>query len=332
MEIELRPLSAGEILDRTFRLYRAQFGVFFGIATIAALIQTAGSAVQTFAVRYAVEHGAARAWVGGLGVAGYFFMLFVAVIAVAVVFAAIAGAVMSLHHGQSIGIESAYQKVLPQWFRYLRVAILGWFLTVYPFFLLGLVLTVVLIVPIALHGSLHHANAATIVGEIVGFFIPLLLIIPLCIWLACRYALCLVASAVEGLNARQSIKRSVVLSKGSRWRVFLLFLLVYILQIILAVALEAPIVGILVHMSHTHGQLPLSATIYQLAIGFLIISFVTPMYGIGLTVIYLDARIRKEGYDIELMMQRSLDQSFVGQPSAAVAGAQPGDSAPLAMG
>ena len=56
MRIELRPLSAGEVLDRTFQLYRARFGMFVGIATVAAAIQTAGSALQSMGGHWVLAH------------------------------------------------------------------------------------------------------------------------------------------------------------------------------------------------------------------------------------------------------------------------------------
>ena len=40
---ELRPLSLGEILDRTFTLYRKRFWLFAGLAVVSASVVTLGS-------------------------------------------------------------------------------------------------------------------------------------------------------------------------------------------------------------------------------------------------------------------------------------------------
>lgn len=46
--LELRPLSLGEILDRTFSLYRAHFSLFIGIAAIPNLLVLVISLIQVF--------------------------------------------------------------------------------------------------------------------------------------------------------------------------------------------------------------------------------------------------------------------------------------------
>src|SRR5579875_3627754 len=43
-QFELRPLSLGEILDRTFALYRSRFWLFAGISMIAAAVNAVGQA------------------------------------------------------------------------------------------------------------------------------------------------------------------------------------------------------------------------------------------------------------------------------------------------
>lgn len=45
--LDLRPLSIGELLDRTFSLYRRNFALFIGIAAIPQLLVLALQLVQT---------------------------------------------------------------------------------------------------------------------------------------------------------------------------------------------------------------------------------------------------------------------------------------------
>jgi len=47
-------------------------------------------------------------------------------------------------------------------------------------------------------------------------------------------------------------------------------------------------------------------------------ALIGPIYAIGLTLFYYDQRIRKEGYDIEWMMQAAglLPQQTAGEPAA----------------
>lgn len=321
MEIELRPLTTGEVLDRTFQFFRARFGMFVGIATVAALIRAAGSALQIFGThamqRNAAAHGLA-AVVGGVGI---LVSLFVALLAYALSFAAITRAVMALNLGQPTGIASSYEQVWPRWFRYIRLNLTAGFLMAWPF-LLVMVLFVVEIL-LTLHG--RHSMTGPKAGLIVLFsVVEFLIAAPVCIWLLCRYGLCMAACVVEDLKVWSSIRRSVRLSKGLRLKIFVLILLVYIMEIILGSAVMIPVLGIIIH---AHGHIPIGVVVYELAMGFVLTSLITPIYGIGLTVIYMDARIRKEGYDIELMMQRT-----GGQPSEVEPNILPGDSAPSTMG
>lgn len=320
MAIELRPLSAGEVLDRTFQLYRARFGMFLGIATIAAGIQTAGSALYTMSTRYAMRHGYGHALVMVWSSSGTVVNLCVSLLAVSVVFAAVGRAVMSLYLGESTGIAQAYRDVWPRWFRYVRLSVTAGFLALWP----ALLVLAGFAAEIGLAPRLKSASAAATATTIFGFTaVEFLIAAPLCIWLLCRIALSNAACVLEDLKVWRSVKRSISLSKGLRWRIFLLLLLVYVVEFILEMALIAPTFALLIR---SHGQLSLGLTIYTLAAAFVVTTLTTPVYGIGLTVIYLDARIRKEGYDIDVLMQRS-----GGEPQASTPTALPGESAPITV-
>jgi hypothetical protein len=297
MRIELRPLSAGEVLDRTFQLYRARFGMFVGIATVAAAIQTAGSALQSIGGHWILAHHRSSQIITIWGSFSTLIGLCITLLALSVVFAAITRAVIALHREESTGIAQAYREVWPRWFRFVRLSIASGFLSLWPF----LLVVGTLAGEIALAPKYRTAQAAGMATTAFGFTaVEILVAIPVCIWLVCRYALCVAACVNEDTTVGRSLKRSVELSKDLRWRIFLLLLLIYILQIIFSGTLIAPTLAIL---ARSRGHVPLGITIYQLTIGFIASSLASPIYAIGLTVIYLDARIRKEGYDIELMMQ-----------------------------
>lgn len=298
MKLELRPLSAGEILDRTFQLFRARFGVFVGIATLGALIRTAGSALQTFTLRYLNHHGYGHAvaaiWTGSSMIAS----IATSLLAYSLVFAAITAVVTRLHFGNPTGVFEAYREIWPRWFRYVRLSVVMGFLSFWPMLLVvGFLGADIALAP------RFSARTAPLATGVFGFtMLGMLVVIPVCIWLLCRYGLAWAACVVEDLKVWRSLKRSVSLSKGFRWRVFLLFLLVYVVEMILAASLMAPTY---VFLARAHGHYSVGMLAYQLALGFVVAALISPLYGIGLTVIYLDARIRKEGYDIELSMQQS---------------------------
>jgi hypothetical protein len=298
MQIELRPLSTGEMLDRTFQLYRARFGMFLGIATIAAAIRTFGGALQALAFHFLIlnanHHALTTLWTSSASLV----TICIALLATSVVFAAVTRSVFALYLDQPTGIALAYREVWPRWFRYVKVTLAAGFLSGWPALLVlaALVVEIMLTLGHPAGSSVGRAAALGVTG--LGMFIAL----PICVWLLCRYALSNVACVVEDLPVRKSIQRSIALTKDMRGRVFVLLLLVYILQLILVLALTAPTLGTMVH---ANAHIPLGITVYQLLAGFVVTALVSPLYGIGLTVLYLDARTRKEGFDIELMMGRT---------------------------
>lgn len=315
MRIELRPLSAGEVLDRTFQLYRARFAMFVGIATVAAAIQTGGSALVGAGGRWVLAHHRSSQFLTLWGSLSSVINLCVSLLAYSVVFAAITRAVLALHLDQPTGLSQAYREVWPRWFRYVRLSIATGFLAGWPF----LLVVAAFAGEIALAPGIRSAHAAGMASTLFGFtMVEFLIAVPVCVWLLCRYALSCAACVEEDASVGASLKRSVALSKGLRWRVFLVLLLVYVLQLIVATAFMAPTFGILMH---ARGHMPIGLLIYELVVGFVVSSLLEPIYAIGLTVIYLDARTRKEGFDIELKMRGAEGGS--GTPDL-IAGGAPG--------
>jgi hypothetical protein len=105
---------------------------------------------------------------------------------------------------------------------------------------------------------------------------------------------------VENLTARNSIRRSIHLSQGSRGRIFVLGLLIIVIQLGLVLLTQA--FFIVAAFKH-QGVLPAWVQVAQQIVGFFTNTFIGPMYATGLTLFYYDQRARKEGFDIEWMMQ-----------------------------
>jgi hypothetical protein len=116
-----------------------------------------------------------------------------------------------------------------------------------------------------------------------------------------RYALAIQACVVEDLPVRASLKRSVQLSEGSRWRIAAIYILFLTLSWIAAYGLSyiARKTGTLFH-----NRTAAATLIY--AAGFISGSITGPLATIGLSLLYYDERVRKEAFDLQLMMS-SLD-------------------------
>jgi hypothetical protein len=118
METNLRPLTLGEILDRTAQLYRENFILFAGIAAVYAGVLLVLSLLQIGVQEWLrVEHMMRQlVWVTGIGV----LVLWVAIFIVGgLAVAANNRAVSWVHLGERATIRGSYTSILPRLGRYL---------------------------------------------------------------------------------------------------------------------------------------------------------------------------------------------------------------------
>ena len=112
-----------------------------------------------------------------------------------------------------------------------------------------------------------------------------------------RYALAVQACVVENLGSWASMKRSVSLSKGGRLRIAAIYVLFLILSWIASVSLVW-----VARWAATpwHSRIT-SIVVVQMA-GFVAGSLTAPLATIGISLLYYDERVRKEAFDLHLMM------------------------------
>ena len=124
---ELRPLSLGELLDRTFTLYRGNFWVFVGIMAIPAAL---GIPITYLVLQFDVNLFANPATpvapspgliLGFLG--GYFLLMILLMIVYSIVAAAITYAVSESYLGRRASIAAAYKSVRGKVWRLFGVAV-----------------------------------------------------------------------------------------------------------------------------------------------------------------------------------------------------------------
>lgn len=138
--------------------------------------------------------------------------------------------------------------------------------------------------------TLSVAQITATVRVLFGF---LLLIVPGLLWML-SYSLIVPAILVEGQKATSSLRRSTDLVKGQRGKVFLVLLVVNLLQLILAGGV-AMIAGMFFNAETSAGALLNSAMNNLMSI------FLTPLGIIATILLYYDMRIRKEGFDLEML-------------------------------
>jgi hypothetical protein len=313
------PLSLGEILDRTVQLYRRNFTLFVGISLLPAafdVLVSGGVSIYSTSVLPAFKGtgpAATQALIVFFVVIALFVLigvpLLVAVFSLSL--SALNYAAFQRNRGDAITIRATYAYGFRHFWRYLGIFSLQvLFAGVIPgavfFFIvmIGAMLT-------ALVATTGAGKALTVVfGLLIFLFVIALFVVAIWIWL--RYCLAFPACITEEKKVWPSMQRSVRLSKGSRGRIFVMYLLVVILTVISYYALTAPVDIVLkftVYKSMAGMAMltkpPILLQVVNLFISFLERSFVMPIYAIALLLFYNDQRTRQEGYDIELLMAQA---------------------------
>jgi len=326
MKEPLRPSTLGEILDRTVHLYRARFLVFFGIAVVptAIILIFASAAFLLFA-----WSGAGKSSDFATGIlafvliaVGMFVVLptFLAVSALAS--AAMSHAVARINLGETTTIRDAYRSVWRRGWSYIGLYILeGLIVVVAPM----MVWVVLLFFSAGMAAFASASGLGAAGGVLIGVaaFIIVCALAAYFVYMALRLSLCFPSCVVEQIGAIAALKRSGALTKGTKGRIFLLYLLGTIVGWMLTMAITIPLTFLAALIpganSPQHAQTAGMVLLFVIyGAGFAIQSLTRPLYGIALVLFYYDQRIRQEGFDIEwMMLQAGLVTPPAPQPGAA---------------
>ena len=259
MTTALRPLTTGELLDRTFSLYRSHFALFFGIFALPHLCVLAFQCLA-FAVQspgnllFNILTKAIFSMVAGL--------LSIAVLAASQ--AATVVAVSNVYLDRPAGVADSFSKVK------------------------------------------HQIGGVIWLSAKVGFLVGLAciaLIVP-GILLAIRWSLAVPVKVLEDKSSGEAMSRSSELTLGNRGRVFVIWVLFVVLSIGFSLLLQWPI-QIAAGGARGVGALQHAATGWQIA--SLVATFISqclvgPLATIAFSLVYYDERVRKEAFDLQLMM------------------------------
>lgn len=308
--MELRPLSIGELLDRTFSYYRSNFWLFVGIV---AAPQVAMVAVSLFIQSLRLSSPPATpvkdpaeifARIPGM-MAGFGITMMVMMLAVIIIYSLIQGAIAfalsEVHLGRVTTVASAFRNLRGKTWRLFDtvVSIALRVIGIYVVMIFALVLVVA--VPATLSvGS--RPNPVVIIFLVVFVSLGMLAVIILAPVLIMRYSLAVPALVLENLTARQAIKRSVNLSRGNIWKIFLIFLLMYLIAAIVVSVFQGPFMVAMIVIAARHAVPPLWLQILSTISAGIGGTLSGPLVAIALTLLYFDARVRKEGFDLQLMM------------------------------
>lgn len=287
---ELRPLTTGEILDRTFFLYKSDFWLYVGLASIAAAVN-----VLTAIVRLGYLHlrgipaTSPKAVLAGsilsvVGAVVYFA-------AYSVTHAATVSAVSSIYLGESTSMGKAFGAVKGHWLRYCLIALwqswsAGW---AFILFLLPVVILPMMgmkgLGVVAASGILVLLSFGGVAYGVIAYI---------------RNSLAIPAAVMEDLDVRRAIRRSKQLVAGRKARIFLLLLLLFALYLVAGV-MQMPFALLLLRSRSAEHIIE---QFISLLVAFLCSSLIGPVASIALTLFYFDERVRKEAFDIEFLMNK----------------------------
>ncbi len=252
--MSLRPMGLLEIVDQTFRLYRSNFWVFFGIA---AAIYVPLGVLQTIPV---------------IGVLANVVFLPVYLVAAG----ALTKAVSNRYLGETAGVGDAYRYV---WIR------------VWPF----------LVTMLAAYVLVASGLLLLLVGAIVFGF-----------WIAFVPQVFL----IEGRRYFDAVWRSrFLIGKGVWGELIVLMIIVGILTALIEAA-AGLVLGAPFMFFTTEGQ---SQSLWTGIVFGLVESLVLPIGQVATVLLYYDSRIRKEGFDLQMLaaeMGARLPEPREAQPGA----------------
>ena len=267
--VVMRPLSLTEILEESFTLYRHHFGLLFGIA----LIPNVAAGLFIGLIGLMIVSSAPTDFSMLLGAALLSLLgLFILGLGAEVGNGAMTSAISEKILGRQATIGSSYRKIGRRIGPFIGFVLLKWLIIF----------------------------AGTIFCIIPGIVFSIMLFVSVCIFV------------IEGRGPKDALERSWNLTNGHGFRIFGLWLLVIILtgiitfgiQSLFSIAVTGSISGGL--QSAASGEFTSDNPVIVVAEGMvdgLASALVAPLLAAAVTVSYYDLRVRKEGFDLEMLAE-----------------------------
>jgi hypothetical protein len=263
--LRIRALTLMDVLDESFRIYRANFPVLAGLAILLAIpllaVQLLSGTTNVLSSYYTAivnSTGPPTDVTGGnplIAVLQYPIQLAMLPFTVAAPFAAAVAIIL----GRPVTVPSALRTVFRRYWTL-------WALS----FLFGLA-SVALCCP------------------------------PAGIWLLTRLSMLFPVALTEEASVGTALERSWRLTDRAFWRTFAVIVLAWLLAYIVESALAA----VFVAAASLFPGLPIQVRIFLIvAVASLMVQLVQPLFTIAVTLLYFDLRVRREAFDLELMAYR----------------------------
>jgi hypothetical protein len=272
--LDLRPLTIGEVLDRTFTLYRTNFLLFIGIAAVPQLL------VLALSLAVLQLPAAPRGPLGLPDIRYYLTLPFLSAGLLALVVLIVANlfsqgatilAVADLYLGRPATIVESLRRTWGELGTLFGIALLS--------------------------------------GLAIGFG-ALFLIFP-GVYLYCRLMVAAPVAMIEQRGVFDSLSRSFRLTQSNAGRAFLITLLFMVISLAMSMLFGAPF-GILSVVYRADPFLIKTFSALNTIASSVSAILIKPIILIAISVFYFDLRVRKEGFDLQFMMDPNSERRTPG--------------------
>src|SRR5437667_7960881 len=314
-ELAVAPLGAGDLIDRAVRLYRLHLLTLVRIAAPPVLVSAAGSTITTITFREftATSSEMRLAFFVLLCVAGVVIIGCGSLFSIIVMGGATRNLVAHLLWNEPVSMRTTYRAVKSRFWGLLggsllmaswlglaaSVALMAWSMIFYFVALASVVLT-------------KLSNWLAVTMGVLGGTVATIVALTLFFFLAGRVAYVPQAMLVEGKTVFVAVGRSFSLASGNVRRLIAMTLFTFFGTYSALMLLMIPLgwYGYLngVDLSPIGTTSPTWYSIgYQVILQCSHI-LLAPIWMLGFSLLYVDERVRREGYDIELMAARQLPE------------------------
>ncbi len=319
-ELSIAPLGSGDLIDRAVRSYRKYFVTFILIAAPPVILATLVTVGWTFISRLAFPSGSnidnpdillyyAFNWLGKTAI-----WLVETVVTLSVMGGASRNFVRHILHNEPISFAATYRNT---WSRIGGLFASSLILTLFLTLIGGSILYFGLLIAIIVAALTFAAfSMFPTLGAIISIIISVVVMAATTLaffFVASRFAYVPQVMLVEGRGVFASIGRSLTLARGNVRRFAALFIFTIVATYSALAILYIPIgwyawiEGVDV-FGLSGGLSPAWFEIASQLVSQASIVLLSPIWMVGLCLLYVDERVRHEGYDIELMANRRLGE------------------------
>jgi hypothetical protein len=292
---DLRPMSMGEVLDRSFQVLRRHLGTLF-LTALVGILPLLGIYLS------AIPYSSTSAGASGAAAALFGFFYLLMFLTTAVAWGALTRDVDQAVHGRSVGFKEGLVRGFKAFFRIVAYWIMAYLAAVA---LLFPALFVAGIAMVAAGGALGGSVLAIFLA---GGVVVVVAGAALLVWAPIGF-LGLPVLIVEGLGPIRAVRRAHALGKGGRIRVAATAFTAWVIMMLPTIGLSFMLgLGLALFDPTAAGTSTSTQLYFYQVFSFLITGVTTPFMVAAMVFTYYDRRVRREGYDVELASE-SLSQT-----------------------